>query len=110
MANTSSINSDNRRRTMEVSATMLRDILIGYKETDGQGDVSFDDRLTNGTRNRGNAEQPFPNNRAKSEEKSRKVLVFKIRFHQRIKNSAIIRYFSVQIQPSMQQKTSKLKQ
>ena len=73
MANTSSINSDNRRRTMEVSATMLRDILIGYKETDGEGDVSFDDRLTNGTRNRGNTEQPFPNNRAKSEEKSRRL-------------------------------------
>ena len=71
MANTSSINSDNRRRTMEVSATMLRDILIGYKETNGKGDVSFDDRLTNSTRNRGNTEQHFPNNRAKSEEKSR---------------------------------------
>ena len=73
MAHNSSINSDNRRRTMEVSATMLRDILIGYKETDGKGDVSFDDRLTNDTRNRGNTEQPFPNDRAKSEEKSRRL-------------------------------------
>ena len=72
MANNSSINSDNRRRTMEVSATMLRDILIGYKETDGKGDVSFDDRLINDARNRGNTDQALPNNRAKSEENSRR--------------------------------------
>ena len=73
MDNTSSNISDTRRRTMEVSATMLRDILIGYKEADGKVNVSFDDEFTNDARNRGIIQEPRLKNRAKSEEKSKRL-------------------------------------
>lgn len=73
MAHHTNNNNDTRRRTMEVSATMLRDILIGYKEDDIKENVSLDEELNHNLKKRSSLDQTRPKNRAKSEDKSRRL-------------------------------------
>ena len=64
--------NDTRRRTMEVSATMLRDILIGYKGDDVENSVSLDETDAQEAMHHKNTEQIRHKNRARSEDNSAK--------------------------------------
>ena len=60
--------NDNRRRTMEVSATMLRDILIGYNEDEARGNVSLEEHTPRILLKPN--EQPYPQNKNREENAS----------------------------------------